>query len=397
MVITLSHLHPLQLFLTTLLKVLTGLETYIQVTLYVLFLLCFIIQLYFPVANHRSLATYATDEDLPETKLPISVIISARNEAQNLTQNLESILTQKYPDFEVVVVNDCSFDNSDVVLEEFKKSYTNLKVVTITEHTRFKTGKKFALTLGIKAASNEHLLFTDADCQPATPSWITRMAAKFTGDTQIVLGYSPYYKSNNFLNGLIRFETLKTAINYLSAALNGDAYMGIGRNLAYTKTLFFGAKGFASHMHVISGDDDLFVNQNATAINTAIEIHPDTFVFTSAKNTIASLFRQKTRHMGVGKLYKARHRKKLSIDALSGLLFYSLLIGCLCWRFEAYAVLLILFVLRWIIQLIIYRKIFKKLGEARFLWYLPFFDYVYYVYINLFGLIGTFRRTRQWK
>jgi hypothetical protein len=150
-------------------------------------------------------------------------------------------------------------------------------------------------------------------------------------------------------------------------------------------------------MHVLSGDDDLFVNQNATAINTAIEIHPDTFVFTTPKTTIVSLFRQKKRHMGVGKLYKARHRKILSLDAVSGLLFYALLIGCLCWRFEAFAILLILFVLRWIIQLIIYRKIFKKLGEARFLWYLPVLDYIYYLYINVFGLIGTFIKTRQWK
>lgn len=337
------------------------------------------------------------EEELPKIKLPISVIISARNEAQNLRENLPSILTQKYPKFEVVVVNDCSSDNSDMVLEEFKAKYPNLKVVTITEHIRFKTGKKFALTLGIKAAKNEHLVFTDADCQPATPNWITRMAAKFTGDIQIVLGYSPYYKAGSFLNAIIRFETLKTAINYLSAALNGDAYMGIGRNLAYTKTLFFAAKGFAAHMHVLSGDDDLFVNQNATATNTAIEIHPDTFVFSTPKTTVASLFRQKKRHMGVGKLYKAKHRKILSLDAVSGLLFYALLIGCLCWRFEAFAILLILFVVRWIIQLIIYRKIFKKLGEARFLWYLPVFDYVYYLYINVFGLIGTFIKTRQWK
>jgi biofilm PGA synthesis N-glycosyltransferase PgaC len=135
------------------------------------------------------------------------------------------------------------------------------------------------------------------------------MAAGFTGATQIVLGYSPYTRTRNFLNPFIRFETLKTAINYLSAALNGNAYMGIGRNLAYTKTCFLGPKGFASHMHVISGDDDLFVNQNATADNTTIEIHPDTFVYTDAKTTLGGWFRQKRRHMGVGTLYKNSHRR----------------------------------------------------------------------------------------
>ncbi len=342
------------------------------------------------------LAAYKPADELPEVKLPISVIISARNEAKNLRENLPAILQQDYPDFEVVVVNDCSYDDSDLVLEEMEASYSRLKVVTITEHPRFKTGKKFALTLGIKAAKNEHLLFTDADCQPASENWITYMAANFSETKQIVLGYSPYYKTGNLLNPLIRFETLKTAINYLSSALNGDPYMGIGRNLAYTKTLFFAAKGFASHMHVLAGDDDLFVNQNATAVNTAIEIHPDAFVYTSAKTTLSSLYRQKKRHMGVGKLYKNSHRSSLSLDAISGLLFYILLIICLAINFEPLLVLGV-FVFRWLIQLIIYRKTFKKLAAKSFLWYLPFLDFVYYLYLNVFGFIGTFIKTKQWK
>lgn len=371
-------------------------ETYIKVALLILLLLCFIVQLYFLIAKQNALATYTPPEELPVVSLPISVIISARNEEANLKEYLPFILNQHYPDFEVVVVNDCSSDSSDLVLEAFQKTYPCLKVVTITEHARFKTGKKFALTLGIKAAKNEHLLFTDADCQPASDNWITRMAANFTGPIQIVLGYSPYNKTNNFYNPFIRFETIKTAINYLSAALNGDAYMGIGRNLAYTKTLFFGAKGFAAHMHVMAGDDDLFVNQNATTDNTAIEIHPDTFVYTNAKSTWGSLYKQKKRHMGVGKLYKDKHRRILSFDALTGFLFYALLISCLALNFEPLLVLG-LFVFRWIAQVIIYRKAFKKLNTISLLWYLPFLDLVYYLYLNVFGLIGTFIKTTQWK
>jgi len=372
------------------------LETYIKVALLILLLLCFIIQLYFLIAKQNALAAYTPPEELPVVNLPISVIISARNEEANLKEYLPSILNQNYPDFEVVVVNDCSSDSSDLVLEAFQKTYPRLKVVTITEHARFKTGKKFALTLGIKAAKNEHLLFTDADCQPASENWITRMVANFAGPVQIVLGYSPYNRTKNFYNSFIRFETVKTAINYLSAALNGDAYMGIGRNLAYTKTLFFGAKGFATHMHVMAGDDDLFVNQNATADNTAIEIHPDTFVYTDAKSTWGSLYKQKKRHMGVGKLYKDKHRRVLSVDALTGFLFYALLICCLAVNFEPLLVLG-LFVFRWIVQVIIYRRAFKKLNTTSLLWYLPFFDLVYYLYVNVFGLIGTFVKTTQWK
>jgi biofilm PGA synthesis N-glycosyltransferase PgaC len=373
------------------------LETYIRVTLFVVFLVVFIVQLYYLISNHKSLSAFVVPDELPEVKIPISVIISARNEAKNLNKYLPSILQQNYPDFEVVVVNDCSYDSSDLILDELKLTYPNLKVVTITEHVRFKTGKKFALTLGIKAAKNEHLLFTDADCEPVSTNWITRMAAHFNKDNvQLVLGYSPYYKTGNFLNSLIRFETLKTAINYLSAALNGDPYMGIGRNMAYTKTLFFSNKGFAAHMHVISGDDDLFVNQNATATNTAIEINPESFVYTPAKANLHGLYRQKKRHMGIGKLYKNSHRRMLSFDAVSGFLFYALFICCLAVYFEP-LLALGLFVFRWIAQILVYRKTFKKLNAASQLWYLPFLDFVYYIYINVFGLIGTFVKTTQWK
>jgi biofilm PGA synthesis N-glycosyltransferase PgaC len=372
------------------------LEIYLRLAFFVLILLVFIVQLYYLISNHVSLSKYRVEDELPEVNIPISVIISARNESKNLTEYLPYILEQNYPDFEVVVVNDCSSDNSDEVLEDFQRQYPRLKIVTITEHARFKTGKKFALTLGIKAAKNEHLLFTDADCKPESTNWITRMAAHFTGDIQLVLGFSPYYRTSGFLNSLIRFETIKTAINYLSAALNGDPYMGIGRNMAYTKTLFFSNKGFAAHMHVLSGDDDLFVNQNGTAANTAIEIHPETFMYTEAKSSFSALYRQKKRHMGVGKLYKNRHRRLLSFDALSGFFLYILFIISLAANIEP-LLALGLFAFRLILQVIIYRKSFAKLNGASQLWYLPLLDFVYYIYINVFGTIGTFVKTTQWK
>ena len=203
-------------------------ETYIKEALFLLFQLCFIVQLYYLVNNHSKLAAYKPLDEITPANIPISVIISARNEAVNLRQYLPAILQQNYPDYEVIVVNDCSYDKSYEVLEEFEKAYSHLKVVTITEHDRFKTGKKFALTLGIKAAKNEHLLFTDADFEPASPNWVARMAANFTTGADIVLGYSPYRKSKGLLNVFVRFETLKSAINYLSSALIGDPYMGIG-------------------------------------------------------------------------------------------------------------------------------------------------------------------------
>jgi cellulose synthase/poly-beta-1,6-N-acetylglucosamine synthase-like glycosyltransferase len=375
------------------------LEKYIPEALFYLFLFCFVVQMGFLLFQQRRLAAYKLPvQDLSSVNLPVSVIISARNETDNLTKYLPAILEQNYPQFEVVVVNDCSVDNSHHILKDFAKNYPHLKMVTVTEHPRFKTGKKFALTMGIKAAAYEHLLFTDADCQPASPSWIAHMAANFTGGTEIVLGYSPYIKTSGFLNAFTRFETLKTGINYLSAALGRNAYMGIGRNLAYTKSLFFRCKGFASHLHILAGDDDLFVNRNATPENTVIEIHPDSFTYTEAKTTLGSYIRQKKRHMGVGKLYKSNHRRMLSLDAITGLIFYITLFAAIFIVQPPFLyIIAAAYLLRLLTQVIIYQKSAKKLTGKGLIWFLPFYDLLHNVYLIVFGLIGTFIKTTQWK
>jgi biofilm PGA synthesis N-glycosyltransferase PgaC len=377
------------------------LEQYIPEAIFYFFMFCFVVQMAFLLIQQRRLAVYQLpDQDLSAVTLPISVIISARNEARNLPEFLPAILEQDYPQFEVVVVNDCSVDDTPHILLNMSENHPHLKIVTVIEHPRFKTGKKFALTMGIKAAKYEHLLFTDADCKPASPHWVARMAANFTGSTEIVLGYSPYNKASGFINAFTRFETLRTGINYLSAAIGRNAYMGIGRNLAYTKTLFFRNKGFASHLHVLAGDDDLFVNSHATPYNTAVEIHPDAFTYTESKQTLKSYFRQKKRHMGVGKLYKNKHRRMLSLEALTGFLFYITLGFCIYFLMNNRVLLLIVasaYILRLIVQVIVYYQSAKRLTGTGLIWFLPLYDLLHNLYLVVFGLIGTFIKTTQWK
>ena len=182
------------------------------------------------------------------------------------------IFEQDYPHFEVVVVNDCSWDNTSDLLKEFGLKHSNLKIVTIKEDDTYSHGKKVALMMGIKGATHEHMLLTDADCRPNSKEWLRNMMQHFTGETEIVLGYGAYEKQGGFLNKIIRYDTFMIALQYLSFALAGKTYMGIGRNLAYKKSLFFKMKGFASHYHIESGDDDLVVNEAATKQNSKIEL-----------------------------------------------------------------------------------------------------------------------------
>lgn len=364
---------------------------------YAILALLLIIQVYYMLFVYSKFAWLRPVERPVLEFPPLSVIISAYNEEKNLKAYLPQILEQDYPEFEVVVVDDCSEDDSKWVLNDLKNRYPHLRVVEIQEHVRLKHKKKFTLTMGIKAARHEHLVFTDADCVPGSAYWLKGMAAVFGDGKEIVLGYSPYFRTKGFLNKLIRFETAHTALSYLSYALKGDAYMGVGRNLAYTKELFYRGKGFTSHMHIKSGDDDLFVNQNSTAHNVGLAIHPNEHMYSNPKATWKSYYKQKARHSGASVLYKRRHQYKLAIQLITAVLFYVMLVVCVLVDPKLWFLAVSAYLIRLGIQYVVYVRSFRKLGVADLLPYLPILDIVFYFYICFNGLFNRTNKHLSWK
>ncbi len=360
-----------------------------------LFSFATIIQLYYFIKYYSKISFTKLPKSTNTVHLPISIIIAARNESENLTKYLNSILQQDYSNFEVIVVNDCSYDQSSDVLKGFKVRYEHLKIVEIEEDDRFKHGKKFALTLGIKAAKYEHLLFTDADCEPVSNKWLFHMQSYFEKN-EIVIGHSPYIKGKGILNAIARFETFQTAFNYFSFALAGQPYMGVGRNLAYTKTLFFKHKGFASHMHLLSGDDDLFVNQASTAANTAVCLEPESFVMTESKKSWGDYFIQKLRHHSVGSEYKMTHRFSLTLLSLSGTFFYAFGIALLCLGIHIELILSIA-LLRFLLVGLYYYKSMKRLAIFDLYWASLLLDFIYFISIPLWSIFLIFTKKRRWK
>ncbi|MGB1309485.1 MAG: glycosyltransferase, partial [Oceanihabitans sp.] len=212
---------------------------------------------------------FAKPSKVANKQSPVSILICAKNEAENLKNYLPFIINQEFSEFEIVLINDASYDNTLEVMQDFAAQHKNIKIVDVANNEAFWGNKKYALTLGIKAAKHNLLLFTDADCKPNSTYWLKEMSSHFSQNHNIVLGYGAYAKINNsLLNKLIRFETVLTALQYFSFAKSGIPFMGVGRNLAYTKDTFFNANGFQNHLHIQSGDDDLFINQVATKHNT---------------------------------------------------------------------------------------------------------------------------------
>ncbi|APG61278.1 glycosyltransferase [Christiangramia salexigens] len=343
-----------------------------------------------------SFATAAPKQSFPQ-KFPVSIIICAKNEAENLKNFLPAILDQDYPDFEVIVINDASADNTGEVIEEFRDSDPRVKMVDVQNNEAFWANKKYALTLGIKKAKNQHLLFTDADCVPQSKNWITEMSSNFQPNISIVLGYGGYFKNTgSLLNKLIRFETLLTAIQYFSYARLGSPYMGVGRNLSYTSKLFYDLKGFASHLHLRSGDDDLFVNEAATNSNTAICFSKDSITRSIPKKKFSEWFHQKKRHISVAGEYKPIHQALLSSFYLVRILFWILFTLLLLLQVYPEVVLGAL-AFKLIIEGIVYFKSARKLGETDVVWLFPFLD-VFLIFMQLVIFISNlFSKPKHWK
>ena len=237
--------------------------------------------------------------------IPVSVIVCAKNEAENIQKYIPLLLSQNYPAYELVLIDDASSDETRDLFEAIEKQHNFVKLVKVDNNEAFWGNKKYALTLGIKAAKNEYLLFTDADCYPQSQNWIAEMTAHFTSTKTIVLGYGAYEKvKNSFLNKIIRFETLLTATQYFAWAKLGKPYMGVGRNMAYTKEVFKSTNGFKSHYSLMSGDDDLFIQEAAKKRNYTIQLDPDTFQYSAAKEDWESFVLQKSRHYTTSPRYK---------------------------------------------------------------------------------------------
>ncbi|NNJ55361.1 MAG: glycosyltransferase [Bacteroidia bacterium] len=327
---------------------------------------------------------------------PVSVVISARNEKKNLEEFLPLILNQDYPNFEVIVVNDWSFDGTSELIEKFAKEHNHLKLVKIEVDERFKRGKKFALTMGIKAAKNERLLFTDADCFPKSTNWISAMMQANEGENDIILGNAPLVTKIGPLGALIKYETFHTAIQYLSYAVRGKTYMGVGRNLSYTKTLFFENKGFASHQHILSGDDDLFIQETASSDNVAVCINSNSFMYSAGPKGIRAWIKQKTRHFSTSSLYKGRFKRLLGLYSLAQIVFFfTAALGFILfpqqWYFVASFVLL-----KWLIQWIVMYKPAMQLDAKSVRFLLPILDIFYSLFLILFGILKVFIKPRTW-
>jgi len=342
------------------------------------------LQLFYYSWFYSRVAFFRKKEKTVSRHNPVSVVICARDEDENIARNLPGVLVQQYgSSWEVVVVNDNSLDDSKYILQELKKTFKSLHVVDLTQEAKLISGKKYPLSIGIREAKHEVILLTDADCVPGSETWIQKMQDAYDDGIEVVLGYGAYHKRRGLLNKLIRFETFHTALQYLSYALAGIPYMGVGRNLSYKKGLFIRHKGFSSINHIPSGDDDLFINKVATKENTAVVIDPEAVTRSIPRTTWGGWLRQKSRHYTTARYYKPKHKFLLGLYFTTQFLFYPLLAASIifyCWWLT-----LAVFGVRFLLQAVIFYGSMKKLGEKDLWPWFIFLDMWMFFYYLIFA------------
>lgn len=291
-----------------------------------LLFLFFLIEVFFYMYYYRKPYTYIKrkekDNYVPVSSKPkVSVIIVSENEAGELARNLPNILDQDYPDFEVIVVNNGSTDESDELLQSLKLSNPHLYHTYLPYSSDKVFGRhKIALTIGIKAAKGDVLLFTEPYSKPISNKWISSMMEELTETKDVVLGYSFFEKSKHFFNLIARFDNHLHSMQYLGMAILKRPYTGVYRNIAYRKHLFFDNKGFASHLNIENGED-VFISHIMNSENTTIAVSQDSFIETSCERF--SLWKQIKRAYSSTRSYmKSSAPKLFSFEAFSRYIFY---------------------------------------------------------------------------
>ncbi|MCS5490474.1 glycosyltransferase [Algoriphagus limi] len=373
--------------------------------LWIIFGLGVLIQLIYllPIFGRTAFFNSKKQKEQSENEEGVTVVISAHNEFKNLKVLIPKLFEQDYSNFDVLVIDDRSRDRTPRLLAEMMDRYPKLRTVTVKYTPDHVTSKKYALTLGIKVAKHDVILLTDADCIPASDQWIRKMTAPVRNEGMTFsLGFGGYEAIKGFLNTWIQFETIQTALFYLSFARWKAPFMGIGRNLCYRKSFFMDVKAFKDLWHFEGGDDDLFINKYATGKNTQVVIDSDARTISYPKDNWKDYFRQKKRHLHVGKQYKSQDKMKIGWFAFSHLLFWAGGIGLLIYlgleqNWEQFLIVFGIFLVRVLLVLWIYSSANRKLNGTKTRSNILINDFLYIWYFWGLGTFSHQSKDIKWK
>ncbi|KXX68242.1 glycosyltransferase [Flammeovirga sp. SJP92] len=328
--------------------------------------------------------------------LPVSIIITARNEEKNISKLLHSLIIQDYDCFEIIVIDDRSTDNTSFIVNQFTSKYGNIKKVRLEKTNPNWSPKKYALTKGIAEAQYKNFLFIDGDCWVENNNWINTIAP-FFHHYEILIGIGLYEnKQNNWVSNITQYETFHTAIQYSSFSNMGINYMAVGRNFGYNKDVYERANGFQKHKKVLSGDDDLFVNQMSNTKNTITIINSNALTYSSPEKDWKAWFRQKTRHVSASYHYKFSNKLLLGALSTSHISVYFIYLLMIPLDMANLLQLSVLLLIRTLLMIVCFKRFTAMVGEKIKWWHIPILDLMLIAYQILIGVSSVISKRKTW-
>ncbi len=269
-----------------------------------------------------------------ENQPSVSIIVTSRNYLSHLEDLIPALLEQDYPDFEVVVVDDCSSDGTEWYLKELKMRYANLKTTQIIQETDFPNA--LAITVGIRAASKEWLIFLTPLCRVSGSDWLKSYAQQFTPKKDAIVGYVNYSKAKGSSKRTFRYENFYSFLLFGTARALGLQMPISENNMAYRRETFLQMKGFAAVLDSPFSENELFLNKIAGRKNSAFQFNPSSSVHYIGEADWIDAVNFKKKQLLIKRKFSFGQRFFLSFNAFSRLVIDVLVIVLAIlspWRF----------------------------------------------------------------
>lgn len=343
----------------------------LSLLLYV-FIAIVLIQLFYYLGVFSSFSFSKETENNPK-RIPVSVIVYARNQAEEIKQLLPNLVNQNYHDYELVLVDNASTDETLDVYKEYAQMFSNIRLVRVENIETFWNNKKYAQTLGIKAAKHEYLLFIDAEKNIDNEFWIMSMASNFTLNKTIVIGSSMYIKTKGFLSKISRYDLVFSQLHSFSWTNFGSPFSYFSRNLAYKKEEFYKVNGFITHMNNPLGEREFFINEASKSKNTTFSYSKNSVIYLQPLAKFSEWFKQKKDDDILLSELKFGAKFKIRLFNTSQFLFFIIAIALLILQIE-WLITTIIIILRYLICWIIIGKTTKKFNQKDLIWMFPFLE-----------------------
>lgn len=343
----------------------------LSLLLYVFIAIVFI-QLFYYLGVFSSFSFSKESENNPK-RIPVSVIVYARNQAEEVKKLLPHLVNQNYHDYELVLVDNASSDETLDIFKEYAQMFANIRLVRVENNETFWNNKKYAQTLAIKAAKHEYLLFIDAENAIDNELWIMSMASNFTLNKTIVIGPSMYFKAKGFLNKVIRFDAVFSQLHSFSWTNYGAPFSYFSRNIAYKKEEFYKVSGFITHMNNRLGEREFFLNEAAKSKNTAFTNSKNALVYLKPFSKSSQWLNQKIEDDYLLSQLNFGNKFKVRLFHASQFLFFLLAIVLLILQIE-WLITTIIIILRYLIAWIIVAKSVKKFNQSDLVWLFPLLE-----------------------